>query len=68
MAKTITNKSWHSIITIIISIVAFAAISWIYFYPDDVTGNVLRQHDVTQGIANGQEVKAFEATSGEVSR
>lgn len=68
MAKTITNKSWHSIITIVISIVAFAAISWIYFYPDDVTGNVLRQHDVTQGIANGQEVKAFEATSGEVSR
>lgn len=68
MENTISKKSLHTVITTVIAIIAFAAISWIYFYPDDVSGNVLRQHDVTQGIANGQEVKAYEVSTGEVSR
>lgn len=64
----ISKESIHKILTIVVAIVAFAAIAWTYFYPDDIMGNVLRQHDVTQGIANGQEVKAYEASTGEVSR
>ena len=68
MKKMISKESIHKILTIVVAIVAFAAIAWTYFYPDDIMGNVLRQHDVTQGIANGQEVKAYEASTGEVSR
>lgn len=45
-----------------------AVISIAYFYPDAVTGNVLQQHDSTQGIANGQEAKAFAESTGEVTR
>lgn len=61
----LSNKN---IIHIIISIAIMAVISIAYFYPDAVTGNVLQQHDTTQGIANGQEAKAFAESTGEVTR
>lgn len=50
------------------AVVLMAAIAFVYFYPDDVEGNVLSQHDTRQGIANGQEVKAFTQATGEESR
>ena len=49
----------RSVVTFVISILAFAAISWIYFYPNDVNGDVLQQNDVLQGAANGQEAKLY---------
>lgn len=49
------------------AVVLMAAISFIYFYPDDMEGNVLSQHDTRQGIANGQEAKAFNEATGEKS-
>ena len=52
----------------LIAVVVFAAISWLYFYPDAMQGKVLRQHDTLQGVANGHEVKAYEAETGETSR
>lgn len=49
--------------------VAFLALTaFFFFFPDDVEGNVLQQHDIQQGIANGQEVKAYHETTGETSR
>lgn len=63
---TVTLKG---VITFVLSIVAFAAISWIYFYPNDVRGDVLQQNDILQGAANGQEAKLFkESHDGEVTR
>lgn len=50
------------------SIVVFAIISIAFFYPDNFEGNDLRQHDMLQGMANGQEVTAYEAATGEQSR
>lgn len=50
------------------SIVVFAIISIAFFYPDNFEGNDLRQHDMLQGMANGQEVTAFEEATGEKSR
>ena len=50
---------------IVAAIIVMAAISLCYFYPDAMQGNVLSQHDVTQGIANGQEAKTFTAETGE---
>lgn len=45
-----------------------AVVAVIFFYPDDVQGNVLQQHDIMQGIANGQEGKAFHEATGETTR
>lgn len=56
------------LIGIIASIVVIAAISWIYFYPDAMQGNELRQHDMQQGVAIGQEAKAFTEATGETTR
>ena len=68
MDTLFTRQTRRTAITTVLAILLFAAISWIYFYPDDVMGNVLRQHDVTQGVANGQEVTEYSAATGEVSR
>lgn len=49
--------------------VAFLALTaFIFFCPDDIEGNVLQQHDIQQGIANGQEGKAFHEATGETTR
>lgn len=59
----------RSVVTFVISILVFAAISWIYFYPSNVDGSVLQQNDVLQGAANGQEAKVYnESHNGEVTR
>lgn len=45
-----------------------AVVAFFFFFPDDVQGNVLQQHDMMQGIANGQEGKAFTEATGETTR
>lgn len=45
-----------------------AVVAFFFFFPDDVQGNILRQHDTMQGIANGQEGKAFTEATGETTR
>ncbi|MDE7180822.1 MAG: YfhO family protein [Muribaculaceae bacterium] len=52
----------------ILATVFMALVAIIFFYPDDVEGNVLQQHDTMQGIANGQEGKAFTEATGETTR
>ena len=67
--KLIGTTTVRSVVTFVLSILAFAAISWIYFYPSDVDGYVLQQNDVMQGAANGQEAKVYnESHDGEVTR
>lgn len=52
-----------------ISLAACALLALAYFYPDATMGNELRQHDMQQGAAIGQEVKAYvEATGDEAPR
>ncbi len=45
-----------------------AVIAFAFFYPDASEGNQLRQHDMQQGIAIGQEAKVYAEQTGEVSR
>ena len=52
----------------LVSIIAIAIISFIYFYPDAAQGNQLRQHDMQQGAAIGQEAKLFHDATGETTR
>ena len=65
--KLIGSLSLADVIHFVIAVVTFAAISWVYFYPNDVNGDVLQQHDMMQGFANSQEVNAFEQATGEKS-
>lgn len=50
------------------SVAIIAAVAFCYFYPDAPQGNVLRQHDMQQGTAIGQEAKAFEQSTGQTTR
>lgn len=52
----------------LISVAFLAIVSLLFFFPDDVQGNVLQQTDIQQGLANGQEVKAYAEQTGESSR
>ena len=45
----------NTILTVVAALF-LAVVAVFFFFPDDVEGNVLQQHDTTQGIANGQEV------------
>lgn len=53
----------------IISLAVAALLSLLFFYPDATLGNQLRQHDMQQGAAIGQEAKAYvEATGADTPR
>ncbi len=52
----------------IVSVAIMAIISLAFFYPDTIDGNTLQQHDVQQGIANGEEARAFQEATGETTR
>lgn len=49
------------------SVVVMAIISIAFFYPDNFEGNDLRQHDMLQGMANGQEIKEYAEETGNQS-
>lgn len=52
----------------LLGVAVILIISLAYFYPDVFEGNVLKQHDTVQGIANGQEAKIFYEETGETTR
>ena len=45
-----------------------ALVAFIFFAPDDYQGHVLQQHDIMQGLANGQEVQNYQQLTGESPR
>ncbi len=52
----------------VLATLLLAVVALMFFFPDDLQGHVLQQHDIMQGIANGQEVKAYHEATGESSR
>lgn len=52
----------------LVSLAVMAALATAFFYPDSIEGNTLQQHDVTQGIANGEEARAWHEATGETTR
>ena len=64
IVSKIKNPQFYGFIT---SIAILVAISFFYFYPDVVQGNELRQYDMQQGAANGQEAKEYYEATGEKS-
>ena len=52
----------------ILVIVAFALLSFAYFFPADIEGRVLFQHDMAAGVGLGQEAKEYYEQTGERTR
>ena len=52
----------------ILATLLLAVVAFLFFFPDDMEGNVLQQHDIQQGLANGQEGKAYFEQTGESTR
>lgn len=52
----------------VLAALLLAVVAFLFFFPDDIEGNVLQQHDIVQGLANGQEGKAFHEATGESTR
>lgn len=52
----------------IITIVAFALLSFIYFFPADIEGRILFQHDAVAGAGSGQESALYYEQTGERTR
>jgi len=48
-----------------VSLAVIALLAVMFFHPDASEGNQLRQHDMQQGAAIGQEVKAYMAENGD---
>lgn len=57
-----------SLIAFAASVLFFLVLSWVYFYPNDIRGDVMQQHDIVQGAANGQEASVYYEQTGEVTR
>lgn len=63
-----TLKKYSGLLTFVGGLIIIAVIAFAFFYPDASQGNELRQHDMQQGTAIGQEAKAYAEATGEVSR
>lgn len=61
-------KILKSLLPEVAVIALFALISFVYFYPANVEGLVLGQHDHTAGIGSGQESAEYYKRTGERTR
>ena len=49
----------------LIAILAFIILSFAYFFPADIEGRILFQHDTAAGVGAGQESKEYLERTGE---
>lgn len=52
----------------LIAILAFIILSFAYFFPADIEGRILFQHDTAAGVGAGQESKEYMERTGERTR
>ena len=52
----------------ILAILAFVAIAFVYFFPADMEGRILFQHDTVAGVGAGQETAEYYEQHGERTR
>lgn len=57
-----------STIYTIMAALLLAVVAIFFFFPDDVEGRVLQQHDIQQGLANGHEGQQYLEATGERTR
>ena len=52
----------------LVAIILFALLSFTYFFPADIEGRMLFQHDTAAGVGIGQEAKEYYEQTGERTR
>lgn len=67
MDKIIQSLRNRNVSGVLVAVAIMMAISVMYFFPDDVQGNVLQQPDTRQGLAVGHEEKMYKEATGETT-
>lgn len=65
LRDAITSRSF---IGFVAAAAILLAISAAFFWPEAINGGELRQHDILQGLANGQEIQTHRNADGEIPR
>ena len=63
-----TKNYWKRLLPDVAAIVAFVLISFAYFFPADIEGRILFQHDTAAGAGASHEVTEYYEQTGERSR
>lgn len=66
--KKLKDSKYAPVLKFLGGMAVIALVAFAFFYPDASMGNQLQQHDMQQGIAIGQEAKAFHEATGETTR
>jgi len=67
MDKIIQSLRNRNVSGVLVAVAIMMAISVMYFFPDDVQGNVLQQPDTRQGLAVCHEAKMYKEATGETT-
>ncbi len=62
------KMNWKRLLPDVAAIVAFILISFVYFFPADIEGRILFQHDTAAGAGASREVNEYYEQTGERSR
>ena len=63
-----TMSTWKKFLPDVLAVVLFAVISVAYFFPADIEGKILYQHDAAAGKGIGREMAEHREQTGEVTR
>ena len=61
-------KTWKVWLPDVVAVVIFALIAFAYFFPADIEGRILYQHDASAGRGAGQEASEYHQRTGEQTR
>ena len=61
-------NTWKKFLPDVLAVVLFAVISVAYFFPADIEGKILYQHDAAAGKGIGREMAEHREQTGEVTR
>ncbi len=62
------NKELKRWLPDVLAVVVFAVLAFAYFYPADIEGRILYQHDTSAGVGAGQESLEYLQRTGERTR
>lgn len=66
--STLNSQFMKKFLPDIIAVLAFVILSFAYFFPADIEGRILFQHDSVAGVGGGQEATEYYQRTGERTR
>ncbi|MCI6703004.1 MAG: YfhO family protein [Prevotellaceae bacterium] len=61
-------RTWKQWLPDVLAVILFAVLAFAYFFPADMEGRILYQHDVSAGRGAGHEAAEYKARTGEQTR